>query len=73
MDLPMTDASETIETETTTVSCDGGVSKSALGRPIDLGHPAVYLNMGDAREVTCPYCSRQFKLKEGVTVSAGGH
>ena len=56
----MTEAPETIETETTTVSCDGALS-SAPGRPGDeLGHPEVFLNMEGAGQVQCPYCSRLF-------------
>jgi uncharacterized Zn-finger protein len=51
-------APEVIEVETTEVSCDGGEGA--------LGHPRVFLNMGDKREVECPYCDRLFKLKNGV-------
>jgi uncharacterized Zn-finger protein len=25
-------------------------------------HPHVYLNMGDAREIVCPYCSTLFRF-----------
>jgi uncharacterized Zn-finger protein len=49
---------EIIEVETTQVACDGGGGA--------LGHPRVYLNMGDARQVECPYCDRLFRLKPGV-------
>lgn len=48
---------EIIEVETTEVACDGGGA---------LGHPRVFLNMGEAREVECPYCDRLFKLKAGA-------
>jgi uncharacterized Zn-finger protein len=58
----MSDAPETLEIETTTVACDGGTK---------LGHPEVYLNMGDAREIQCPYCSRLYVLKAGAKVGAG--
>lgn len=34
------------------VACDGG--KGALG------HPKVFLTIGDEGKVTCPYCSREF-------------
>jgi len=27
-----------------------------------LGHPKVYLDMGDNESVVCPYCSKIFKL-----------
>jgi len=51
----MTDV-ETIEVDSKRVACDGGA----------LGHPAIYLEMGDNRDVVCPYCSRRFVLKEGA-------
>lgn len=54
---------EIIEVETTEVACDGGGA---------LGHPRVFLNMGKAREVECPYCDRLFRLKNGVR-AGGGH
>ena len=57
-DIP---APEVIEVDTTKVSCDG--SGGALG------HPRVYLEMGDERFVECPYCDRRFILKAG----ANGH
>ena len=53
---------ETIYVKSRTVACDGG------GGP--LGHPAVYLNMGDETEVVCPYCSRHFVLEEGAAEAA---
>ena len=55
------DAPETLEVDTTRVSCEG--SGGALG------HPRVYLEMGDESFVECPYCDRRFVLKAG----AGGH
>ena len=36
------------------VSCDGGGG--------ELGHPKVYLEMGDENEIICPYCSKLFKI-----------
>lgn len=45
------------------VACDGG------GGP--LGHPRVYLKIGAAGVIVCPYCSRRFALREGAPVS--GH
>ena len=36
------------------VSCDGGGGA--------LGHPKVYLEMGEENEIICPYCSKLFKL-----------
>ena len=36
------------------VSCDGGGGT--------LGHPKVYLEMGNENEIVCPYCSKLFRL-----------
>ncbi len=36
------------------VSCDGGGGV--------LGHPKVYLEMGDKDEIVCPYCSKLFRI-----------
>ena len=36
------------------VSCDGGGGV--------LGHPKVYLEMGDEDQIICPYCSKLFKI-----------
>jgi uncharacterized Zn-finger protein len=57
-------ALETIEIENTKVACDGG--KGALG------HPRVFLNMGDKNHVECPYCGIHYVLKKGAKVG-GGH
>lgn len=60
---------------TATVSCDGdGLSHAASpGNP--RGHPRVYLKIGDAGEVVCPYCSRRFILAEDAEAASGhsGH
>lgn len=61
----MAPADEIIQVDERSVACDGG------GGP--LGHPRVYLNMGDDNEIVCPYCSRHFVLKEGAETAAGGH
>lgn len=55
---------ERIEVKTPTVGCDGGGA---------LGHPLVYLRIGDTREIVCPYCSRHFVLADGVEAHSGGH
>ena len=55
------DAPEVIEVEDTRVVCDGGGGA--------LGHPRVYLEMGDEGFVECGYCDRRYVLKAG----AGGH
>ncbi len=48
---------KTIETELTTVACDGGGA---------LGHPRVYLHLvahgDDAPRIDCPYCGIRFRL-----------
>jgi uncharacterized Zn-finger protein len=52
------DDNETIRVDKTTVACDGGGGA--------LGHPNVYLKIGDEGEIVCPYCSRRFQLAEGA-------
>lgn len=50
---------ETIYVKTRYLSCDGGEGA--------LGHPRVYLNMGEDTQVECGYCDRLFILdEEGV-------
>ncbi len=45
------------------VDCDGGGGV--------LGHPKVYLNLGEDGETACPYCGRRYVLKaDGM--SGGG-
>ncbi len=45
---------EVVRVRTRRVACDG------VGGA--LGHPRVYLEMGDAGSVECPYCDRRFVL-----------
>ena len=52
---------ETIEVTSTVVACDGGDGP--------LGHPRVYLNMGEKTAVDCPYCGRHYTLKAGAKVA----
>ena len=52
------DAPEIVTVTTTRVACDG------VGGT--LGHPKVYLEMGEKDFVECPYCDRRFVLKAGV-------
>ncbi len=52
---------ETITVENHRVACDGGGGA--------LGHPLVYLEMGSASEVQCPYCGRLYVRD----INAGGH
>lgn len=54
---------ETVTVDSAKVACDGG--KGALG------HPRIYLNMGDKKSVDCPYCGRRFVLAEGAKADAG--
>lgn len=56
------EAPETILTDRKVVACDGG--------DLALGHPRVFLNMGDGDRVECPYCDRLFILKAGAGVEA---
>ena len=51
-------ADEAIPVESPVVACDGGGGA--------LGHPRVYLNMGDKSEIDCPYCGRHYVLKGGA-------
>jgi len=53
---------ETIEVESKRVGCDGGGV---------LGHPLIYLEMDQKLAIVCPYCSRTYKLKEGLDFSSG--
>jgi uncharacterized Zn-finger protein len=50
---------ETIIVKKSSVSCDGGGGA--------LGHPKIYLEISDDGEIVCPYCSRTFKLADGVS------
>jgi len=57
-----TEPPEIIEVSTRQVSCDGGGGA--------LGHPLVYLNMGERTEIDCPYCGRRFILRQPAVESA---
>jgi len=46
---------EIVETKDHRVSCDGGGGA--------LGHPKVYMDMGQGNSVQCKYCDRMFVLK----------
>ena len=54
---------ETIEVDSREIACDGGAGA--------LGHPRVFLNMGDKQEIDCPYCGRRFVLSADAPASAG--
>lgn len=49
---------ETLFVDEKSVACDGGNGS--------LGHPRVYLTMGDADSITCPYCDRTYVLKDSA-------
>jgi uncharacterized Zn-finger protein len=63
--LIVTKAFETITVDTDRVACDGGGGA--------LGHPKVYLNLGEEGRIECPYCSRLYVLREGADSSAHAH
>ena len=52
------EAPEIIPVDDTRVRCDGGGGA--------LGHPRVFLEMGDEPFVECPYCDRRFVLRAGA-------
>ncbi len=54
---------EIIEVDSREIACDGGAGA--------LGHPRVFLNMGDKNQIDCPYCGRQFVLSADAPASAG--
>ena len=56
---PVVDANppEVVVVRTRRVACDG------VGGA--LGHPRVWLEMGEAGFVECPYCDRRFTLAKG--------
>lgn len=50
---------ETIEVDDTRIACDGGGGA--------LGHPRVYLQIGEEGFVDCGYCDRRFVLRAGAS------
>ena len=56
--LPAGEPPETITVRSKRVACDG------VGGA--LGHPRVYLEMGEEDSVECPYCDRRFVLAAGA-------
>ena len=59
------EAPEIVETENSRAACDGGGGA--------LGHPRVYLEMGDEAFVECPYCDKRFVRKPGPSSHGTGH
>lgn len=56
--IPNTPQSEKVLVDAHRVQCEG------VGGA--LGHPRVYLEMGEAGAVECPYCDRLFILRGGA-------
>ena len=54
MSQPSSPPPEVILVENTRVACDGGGGA--------LGHPKVYMEMGENNFVECGYCDRRFEL-----------
>lgn len=52
--VPVTPPPETIHVTEHRIACDGGGGA--------LGHPRVFLEIGEKGEVTCGYCDRLFVL-----------
>jgi uncharacterized Zn-finger protein len=52
------DAPETITVTTPTFSCDGGGGA--------LGHPRVFLKLGEENAIDCPYCGRRYVAAEAA-------
>ena len=51
----LADPPEVFYVQSTRVACDGGGGA--------LGHPIVYMEMGDSPYVECGYCDRRFVLR----------
>jgi uncharacterized Zn-finger protein len=52
--IPYADPPEVVKVRVRRIACDG------VGGA--LGHPRVYLEMGESNHVECPYCDRRFVL-----------
>ena len=52
--IPYADPPEVVKVRARRIACDG------VGGA--LGHPRVYMEMGEADQVECPYCDRRFVL-----------
>lgn len=60
--VPTFPVTETVETASREVACDG------IG--VALGHPRVFLSIKPGEhDVVCPYCSRRFVLKQADTAA----
>ena len=56
---------QTIEVDSREVVCDGGNGP--------LGHPRVFLNMGGADRIDCPYCGARFALSAAAAATSAAH
>lgn len=56
--IPYADPPEVVKVRVRRIACDG------VGGA--LGHPRVYLEMGESNQVECPYCDRRFVLAAPV-------
>lgn len=54
---------ETTYTSESTVACDGG----------QLGHPRVFLNLGEKKQADCPYCGHRYLLQPDRQAASPGH
>ncbi|CCA91197.1 zinc-finger domain-containing protein [Novosphingobium sp. PP1Y] len=63
----MSNAPETVYTDSPRVSCDGASDIRANGayKPAALGHPRVWMEIDEKGYVDCGYCDRRFVLKGG--------
>lgn len=52
----MDELNQPIKTKDMVIRCDGG------GLP--LGHPIIFLNLGEKEKVICPYCRKSFVEKD---------
>ena len=52
---------DTIKVKERKIFCEGDHCSS-------LGHPRVYLYIGDSGDVDCPYCSRRYILEEDEAI-----
>lgn len=65
-----TTAAETITVASRRIGCDGGAAASQGA----LGHPLVYLTIGNDGTTDCPYCGRHFVLAANGDMGADtGH
>ena len=59
------DPPETIVVQSARVACDGAKESDDA-----LGHPKVYLQIGEEGAVECPYCDRRFVIDKTVGAAA---